>query len=612
MAVDTKVMIPAELRTRKQWVVWKQQTRPGSKKPTKVPYRPSNPKVKASSTNDTTWGTYDDARQAVKSGSADGVGFVFTDDDPYCGVDFDDVIDADGIEERVLETIKGLNTYAEVSPSGKGIHVIGRAELKSGGKKSNSAEIYDRGRFFCMTGERVAGTRAKIGAFDPDPVVKFIRNGKADNGSDKLTTQGLGPPSRHDALVSLAAQLVAAGTTRDFIEAALWAKAREIKLPKREDDEVGRIIDWALQQQGHHVRVAKRVELIKINREAEIQVQTELAANRVEFDEITGADELELPDEVVEYSVDDLFPTDSNILLMAERKTGKTALGLSLLKAFADNDPFLNYFGTSMPEGRRVCYLNYELTRGMFRRWLRRTNLSHPEKTCFLHMRGRSMPFWLPDARDELVEYCKRMEVWCMIIDPQMMACLGLVDDENNNMQLAEFHHAIDAVKELAEVPNVMVVHHIGKADKERGRGASRIEDWPDALWYLNKEDDGSRSFRAMGRDVELQPIQMSFDRDTGLYFWDGASRAESRVDLSTKELIQSLLNVFKDFQYWPNKTSALKLVTGTMQHRSKVLGSAVDRGFVRFEHATTSTKKGGKPPVRCVVTDLGKAFAGR
>jgi NADP-dependent 3-hydroxy acid dehydrogenase YdfG len=41
--------IPAELRKRRQWVIWREEQRDGKR--TKVPYRPANPSVKASSTN---------------------------------------------------------------------------------------------------------------------------------------------------------------------------------------------------------------------------------------------------------------------------------------------------------------------------------------------------------------------------------------------------------------------------------------------------------------------------------------------------------------------------------------------------------------------------------
>jgi AAA domain-containing protein len=526
--------IPAELRTRRQWVVWRLKARAGSSKPTKVPYRPDSPNLKASSTDPQTWGTYEEAQVVVSEGKADGVGFVFTDDDPYCGIDFDGVVNGTKeIEPEAFERIKSLGTYAEYSPSGKGAHVIGRAELKDGGKKSAHGEIYDRGRFFCMTGERIKGTKAKITEIDPEPVVRAIRNGKVE------TKESLGPPSRHDALVSLAAQLVAAGATREFIEQSLWARAREIKLPKREHDEVGRIIDWALQQQGEAVRIAKRAVTLKVNRKAKILDQMDaLGESRDRLDDdLTGEDHLAEPDEVVQYAVDDLFPVESNVLLMAERKTGKTALGLTLMKALADHEPFLGQFAVQPPDDeRRVLYLNYELTQGMFKRWVRRVNLTHPERTAWRSLRGVSLPFWLPGVRDELVDYCIRMKVWCLIIDPQAMASRGLVTDENDNMQLAEFHHAIDEVKRLAGIDCSFVIHHIGKSSKTSGRGASRAEDWPDVLWYLTKKDDGRRAFRAEGRDVDVGTLVLPFDKETGLYRWEGEYDSEAQARKRTAE----------------------------------------------------------------------------
>ena len=90
----------------------------------------------------------------------DGVGFVFTPDDPYCGVDLDDCLEPDTGEARlgVDEVIDSLRSYAEISPSGRGIKAIVRATKPGdtfvtrntlwGGK----FEMYDQRRFFALTG----------------------------------------------------------------------------------------------------------------------------------------------------------------------------------------------------------------------------------------------------------------------------------------------------------------------------------------------------------------------------------------------------------------------------------------------------------------------------
>lgn len=144
--------IPAELRERRQWVVWRSEERDG--KPTKVPYR-GDGNGRASSTDPTTWTTFE--RALAVADNFDGVGFVFTPDDPYFGVDLDEELsDADRGAIAVA-----LNTYTEFSVSGTGMHVIGRGQLGNG-RHPKGLGVFDRGRYFVMTGQHVAGTPTTI------------------------------------------------------------------------------------------------------------------------------------------------------------------------------------------------------------------------------------------------------------------------------------------------------------------------------------------------------------------------------------------------------------------------------------------------------------------
>jgi hypothetical protein len=86
-----------------------------------------------------------------------GLGFVFTEDDPYVFIDFDKVIDrATGLikDPRVEGWLRELDSYTEVSPSGVGLHVFLRGKKPPGGNKNKQAsvEVYDRDRFTTLTG----------------------------------------------------------------------------------------------------------------------------------------------------------------------------------------------------------------------------------------------------------------------------------------------------------------------------------------------------------------------------------------------------------------------------------------------------------------------------
>ena len=78
--------IPEELKIRPQWVNWRLEERDGKR--TKVPYTPRTGR-KASTTDLTTWGMFGEVFAALRSERYDGIGFVFSSGDPYCGVDLD-------------------------------------------------------------------------------------------------------------------------------------------------------------------------------------------------------------------------------------------------------------------------------------------------------------------------------------------------------------------------------------------------------------------------------------------------------------------------------------------------------------------------------------------
>lgn len=154
-----KANFPQELTERPQWVVWKYEPKPGSDKPTKVLYNPGTPTYKASSTSPKTWGTLQQALKAAQLPGVDGIGFVFSKDDPYIGIDFDNCVDENGIIDPVVTGwIESFDNYAEFSPSGKGIHIIARATLPGKGIKHGGIEMYSEARFFTMTGDKVPGS----------------------------------------------------------------------------------------------------------------------------------------------------------------------------------------------------------------------------------------------------------------------------------------------------------------------------------------------------------------------------------------------------------------------------------------------------------------------
>jgi predicted P-loop ATPase len=142
--------IPAELKALPRWVCWKFEQRGG--KVTKVPYTPTGRRAK--SNDPATWAAFDECRAAHEGGCFDGIGFQL-DGSGIVGVDIDHAKDAAGNWNTAAADItERLASYAEISPSGEGVHIFIKA-VKPGNKSKNAAagvEMYDTKRFFTVTG----------------------------------------------------------------------------------------------------------------------------------------------------------------------------------------------------------------------------------------------------------------------------------------------------------------------------------------------------------------------------------------------------------------------------------------------------------------------------
>ncbi|MCE9552494.1 MAG: DUF5906 domain-containing protein [Planctomycetes bacterium] len=142
-----------ELGELDQWVTWSPALRDG--KTTKPPVDPHTGRY-ASAQDPSTWGSYGDAGAAAKGSGR--VGFVFTADDPYCGIDLDDVLDE---KQRLLpwaeEIVRKVNSYTEISPSGKGVKIFCRGAVPGASNRKGDIEMYDTGRYFTVTQHHLSG-----------------------------------------------------------------------------------------------------------------------------------------------------------------------------------------------------------------------------------------------------------------------------------------------------------------------------------------------------------------------------------------------------------------------------------------------------------------------
>lgn len=162
--------IPQELKDLKQWVMWKVEPGKDGKKPTKVPYTIGD--RRASTIEPAHWNTFTACRAAYNIGGFSGLGFVFVDNGGYVGVDWDNVRNSSTgkFDTGVRQEILRIGSYAEISQSGRGAHVIYRGTKPGTKCRKGAREMYDSARFFVMTGNMIEGSSPDVKEADVDAI----------------------------------------------------------------------------------------------------------------------------------------------------------------------------------------------------------------------------------------------------------------------------------------------------------------------------------------------------------------------------------------------------------------------------------------------------------
>ncbi len=146
--------IPSEMKDRRQWVAWKYETRKG--KLTKTPKDPATG-GNADPTDPATWASIQEALIRMDNDKLDGIGFVFSESDPFTGIDLDKCLDPETgvLEPWARRWVDLLKSYTEITPSGTGLHIIVKGRKPDGFThcRKGHIEVYDGDRFFTFTGK---------------------------------------------------------------------------------------------------------------------------------------------------------------------------------------------------------------------------------------------------------------------------------------------------------------------------------------------------------------------------------------------------------------------------------------------------------------------------
>jgi primase-polymerase (primpol)-like protein len=154
-----EVNVPAQLRELPNWVLWKYEGQPGEK-PKKPPF--STDGKRASVSNPQSWTNFTEAlRTYTQWGGYEGLGLMLT--QGLTVIDLDNCLDTEKTpNQQAQQIIRATNSYTEVSPSGKGLHILLFGDIPGTARRRGSIEMYDTARYITVTGQRLPGTPAEI------------------------------------------------------------------------------------------------------------------------------------------------------------------------------------------------------------------------------------------------------------------------------------------------------------------------------------------------------------------------------------------------------------------------------------------------------------------
>ena len=164
-ARDRYEAIPEEMKSLKQWVIWGVNP-----KKEKCPYTPNKTSVEARANDAAGWSDFGAAVRVAARLGRGGIGFEFgVEPCGIAGIDLDHVInDAGELEAWAAAIVKAMDSYTELSPSGRGLHIWCRTNAplkdfcsrhKTTVKGNQNIEVYDERKYYTVTGRVYGGEK---------------------------------------------------------------------------------------------------------------------------------------------------------------------------------------------------------------------------------------------------------------------------------------------------------------------------------------------------------------------------------------------------------------------------------------------------------------------
>ena len=186
----TGIYIPEALKSVNAWCAWKLEVI--ADRHTKVPYTRNG--RRASSSNRNTWSSLDAITELLTKypNQYNGYGFMISDGIVF--VDVDHCVSYDGtIDERGKDVLSAFpESYAEISQSGQGLHILTRGTIpRCFNNRRSGIEMYSSRRFCAYTGNVVQ-------ALDPTEEqdgLDFVFNKYRTNSDNVISTYSQALPT---------------------------------------------------------------------------------------------------------------------------------------------------------------------------------------------------------------------------------------------------------------------------------------------------------------------------------------------------------------------------------------------------------------------------------
>lgn len=627
--------IPDALKRLSQWVAWK--SCPDSPKPRKVPIDVKTGRDARANAPET-WATFDEAvafyrkwagrehSSAGKRGTVSGLGFEFSEQDPFAGVDLDNCIEGEALQPWAKRIIDALDSYTELSPSRKGVHIIVRGKLPPGGKRRGSVEMYDSGRYFTMTGAVLAPHLGAIQSREAElhqlhaetfpkadedtaktpPRTESSRTHQIDeafilehaararNGDVfKRLWAGdtAGYTSHSDADLALC-NILAFWTRRDA--GLMDALFRRSGLMRPKWDKIHRPADGATFGRMTIEKAIASCRDVYTPREPQPSPPAlpgsssrpgDVSLASIELISASDLSRLQLPE--VTWMIPQLIP-EGLTLLVGRPKMGKSWLTLNLGVAVASGGKFL---GNDASRGR-VLYLALEDSKARLK--------ARINQVCFdcsvpdLLVTATEWPRLDQGGMSLLHQYLGEYPDTRLIVIDTLAKVRPAKTDRSKGVYENDYDF-IGQLKQLADASGigVVLVHHKRKVSGDDPlddvSGSTGLTGAADTIIIVDrKRGTPGAVMRLTGRDIEEQELAIEFDRQAGT--WHCLGPAE---DVALSQAQQEVLEILAQN---PGGVSLKEIVTLTGKNKNnihKLLGKLVTAG-----KASQSTLRGVYYPI--------------